>query len=311
MERMGLSVVASAAACVGRALRQVFFIRCIPTMLKNLLSTLLLLCCFAARADVPIASAHAIVVDEESGEVLVEKDADTAAPIASMTKLMTAMVVLDARLPLDESIRISTADLDTLKHTWSGVPVGARMKRAALIDVALMASDNHAAAALARTYPGGRQAFLAATQRKIAALGLENTGLVEPTGLSPENHASAKDMVKILRAASNYPEIVHATSQASSKIVINGRRRVFHNTNRLVGRPGWDISVSKTGFTNEAGRCLSMRLEAAGRKLLVVLMGAVAGSQRALDAHNVLRLVAGDVAEPAVQPARKTRARRR
>jgi D-alanyl-D-alanine carboxypeptidase/D-alanyl-D-alanine endopeptidase (penicillin-binding protein 7) len=107
------------------------------------------------------------------------------------------------------------------------------------------------------------------------------------------NHASAHDMVKILKAASTYPEIVRATSQPSSQIKVNGRNRVFHNTNRFVGRPGWDISVSKTGFTNEAGRCLSMRLEAAGRKLLVVLMGAVAGPERALDVVNIHRLVAG------------------
>ena len=116
----------------------------------------------------------------------------------------------------------------------------------------------------------------------------------------PENHATAQDMVKILKAASAYPEIVAATSQSSSRIAVNGRGRIFHNTNRFVGRPGWDISVSKTGFTNEAGRCLSMRLEAAGRKILVVLMGAVAGPERALDALNIHRLVGGT--EPAAVP---------
>ena len=249
----------------------------------------------------PLGSAHVLVVDEESGEVLLEKDAETAAPIASMTKLMTAMVVLDAQLPADETIRIERADLDSLKHTHSGLPVGASLPRSTMVEVALMSSDNHAAAALARTYPGGLPAFLAAAQRKATELGLENTELVEPTGLSPQNHATAHDMVKILRAASSYPEITHATSQASSRIEINGRRRVFHNTNRLVGKPGWEISLSKTGFTNEAGRCLGMRLEAAGRKLLVVLMGAVAGSERALDAYNIQRLVGAE--PPMLAPA--------
>jgi D-alanyl-D-alanine endopeptidase (penicillin-binding protein 7) len=262
-------------------------------MLKNALLALLLCLSSAAWSSVPLGSAHVLVIDEESGEVLLEKDAATAAPIASMTKLMTAMVVLDAKLPTDEAIRIDKADLDTLKHTRSGLPVGVQLPRRSMIEIALMSSDNHAAAALARTFPGGHDAFLAATERKIAELKLENTGLVEPTGLSPMNHASAHDMAKILKAASTYPEIVRATSQPSSQIKVNGRNRVFHNTNRFVGRPGWDISVSKTGFTNEAGRCLSMRLEAAGRKLLVVLMGAVAGPERALDVVNIHRLVAG------------------
>ena len=269
-------------------------------MIKNALLALVF-CLFAAGAHaVNIESAHAIVVDEETGEVLLEKDAATAAPIASMTKLMTAMVVLDAHLPPNESIRIDRADLDSLKHTRSGVPVGSAFPRSTLIEIALMSSDNHAAAALARTFPGGNASFLAATKRKIEELKLENTGLVEPTGLSPENHATAQDMVKILKAASAYPEIVAATSQSSSRIAVNGRGRIFHNTNRFVGRPGWDISVSKTGFTNEAGRCLSMRLEAAGRKILVVLMGAVAGPERALDALNIHRLVGGT--EPAAVP---------
>jgi serine-type D-Ala-D-Ala endopeptidase (penicillin-binding protein 7) len=262
-------------------------------MLKNALFALLLLCSGASWSAVSFGSAHALVVDEDSGEVLLEKDAATAAPIASMTKLMTAMVVLDAQLAPDETITIDKADLDTLKHTRSGVPVGASFARRTLIELALMSSDNHAAAALARTFPGGNAAFIAATQRKIDALKLENTGLVEPTGLSPSNHATAHDMVKIVKAASGYPEIVAATSRSSDVISVNGRPRRFHNTNRLVGSPGWDISVSKTGFTNEAGRCLTMSLQTAGRKILVVLMGAVAGSERLVDAHNIQRWLGG------------------
>ena len=261
----------------------------------------LLLCLSSASGAVSFESAHALVVDEESGEVLFEKDADTAAPIASMTKLMTAMVVLDARLAPDQTIRITRADLDYLKGTKSGVPVGAEFARRTLIELALMSSDNHAAHALARTYPGGMAGFLQATQRKIARLGLENTGLVEPTGLSPRNHATAHDMAKIVRAAAAYPEIVRATSQASNRIKVNGHGRVFRNTNRFVGQPGWDISVSKTGFTHEAGRCLGMRLEAAGRKVLVVLMGAMAGSERAVDVVNVQRWVEGMQPEVAVK----------
>jgi len=229
---------------------------------------------------------------------------------------MTAMVVLDAHLPPQQKIRIDKADLDTLKFTRSGVPVGAVISREDLITLALMSSDNHAAAALARTYPGGRAAFQLAVDRKIQSLGLENTALEEPTGLSPNNHASARDMARILKAAAVYPEIAVATSQQRDRVVVNGRTRVFHNTNRLVGAPGWEISASKTGFTREAGRCLSMRLEAAGRSVLVVLMGAVDSSKRTLDALSIHRWLAEDdsprVAEsaPAKRPVRKVSAQR-
>ncbi|HEX6707238.1 MAG TPA: serine hydrolase [Albitalea sp.] len=268
-------------------------------MLKNAFFALLFCVCSAAWADVSFESAHALVVDETSGQVLFEKDSGTAAPIASMTKLMTAMVVLDAQLPGDELIRVTRDDLDTLKHTTSGVPVGALIQRQELLLLALMSSDNHAAAALARTYPGGDAAFLEATRRKIADLQLENTYIEEPTGLSPANHATAHDMVKILKAASDYPQIEDATSQASRTIHVNGRPRVFHNTNRLVGRPGWDILLSKTGFTNEAGRCVTMRLSAAGRPILVVLMGAMASSERWMDAHNIQRWLGVPIATQA------------
>lgn len=263
-------------------------------MLKNAVLALLLVACSSAWSEVSLRSAHALVLDEDTGQVLLEKDAGTPAPIASMTKLMTAMVVLDAHLPQQDKVRIDRADLDTLKFTRSGVPVGSVLTREDLVTLALMSSDNHAAAALARTYPGGREGFLAAVVRKIESLGLENTVLEEPTGLSPRNHATARDMAKILKAASVYPEIAVATSQRRDRLVVNGRQRMFHNTNGLVGAPGWSILASKTGFTNEAGRCVSMRMEAAGRKVLVVLMGAVDTSKRTLDALNIHRWLGGE-----------------
>jgi D-alanyl-D-alanine carboxypeptidase/D-alanyl-D-alanine endopeptidase (penicillin-binding protein 7) len=197
-----------------------------------------------------------------------------------------------------------------VKGTRSRLRAGTALTRDEMLLLALMSSENRAAAALARTYPGGNAAFLFATQRKITELKLENTALVEPTGLSPANHATAHDMAKILTAASSYPEIVSATSQSSSRIAVNGRGRIFRNTNGFVGRPGWDISVSKTGFTNEAGRCLSMRLEAAGRKILVVLMGAVAGPERALDVLNIHRLVGGQAEMPVIRTSLRRPARR-
>lgn len=264
-------------------------------MFKKTVFVLLVAASAAAwSSELPLRSAHAVVLDEATGEVLLEKDADTAAPIASMTKLMTAMVVVDAGQPRGEKIRITREDLDSIKGTRSGVPVGAKLTRDDLLTLALMSSDNHAAAALARTYPGGRAAFLAAVQRKIAALGLEDTALEEPTGLSPGNHATAKDMAKILKAAGAYPEIAAATSQRGDALLVNGRRRNFHNTNALVGKPGWEILASKTGFIREAGRCVSMRLAAGGRTVLVVLMGAMDSTMRTLDAMAIHHFLGSD-----------------
>jgi serine-type D-Ala-D-Ala endopeptidase (penicillin-binding protein 7) len=273
-------------------------------MLKNVFFVGLLCACFAARADFAFESARALVVDEESGQVLFQKNATTAAPIASMTKLMTAMVVLDAGLPSDEVVRITRDDLDTLKHTTSGVPVGALIQRGDLLLLALMSSDNHAAAALARTFPGGHAGFQEAARRKIEALQLEDTVIDEPTGLSPHNRATAHDMVRILKAASAYPEIESATSRAQQTIHVSGRPQLFRNTNALVGRPGWDIMVSKTGFTREAGRCLTMRLTAAGRRILIVLMGAIDSWERTIDAHNIQRWLGVPLPDLAIPKAR-------
>lgn len=265
----------------------------------------LLLACSTARAEVVLGSAHAIVVDEATGEVLLQKDALTAAPMASLTKLMTAMVVLDARQDPDEELRIEAADQDHLKRTRGGVPVGAVVARRTLLELSLIASDNHAAAALARNHPGGEPAFRAAMRRKIVALGLDSTLIDEPTGLSPGNRSSAQDMVKVLRASAGYPAIAQITSRHRHVAQVDGRRWAVRNTNHLVGAPGWNILLSKTGYTSEAGRCLSMRLQTAGRTVAVVLMGAGRASIRAHDALNIRRWLGG---EPtlAAAPARRT-----
>jgi serine-type D-Ala-D-Ala endopeptidase (penicillin-binding protein 7) len=261
---------------------------------KNLLLALLLACCSTSWGGVAFRSAHVVVIDEATGAVLLEKDAATAAPIASLTKLMTVMVVLDARQDLGEPIRVDEADMDKLKHTRGGVPAGAVVPRETLLELALIASDNHAAAALARNYPGGPAAFAEATQHKIGALGLVNTTLVEPTGLSPDNHASALDMAKVLQATQAYPLIAQITSQRTHAVLVNGQPWAVRNTNGLVGKPGWEVLASKTGFTNEAGRCLTMRLRAGDRTVSVVLIGALASSARTLDAHNIRRWLDGE-----------------
>ncbi len=266
----------------------------------------MLLCASAVQAaEVPapkLGSAHVVVVDETTGEVLLDKDGGTTAPIASMTKLLTAMVVLDAAQDPDEVLEVSEADLDTLKHTRSGIRPGLAVPRRTMLELALLASDNHAASALARHYPGGMPSFLAAVQQKLQALGLESTVIEEPTGLSPNNRSNALDFSKVVRAAGTYPAIAEITSQSHQAVVVGGQAWTVKNTNHLVGSPGWTILTSKTGFTNEAGRCLSMRLQAAGRTVAVVLMGAVGSSERALDALNIRRWLAGEppVAGPKV-----------
>jgi D-alanyl-D-alanine carboxypeptidase/D-alanyl-D-alanine endopeptidase (penicillin-binding protein 7) len=260
------------------------------------LAALLLAGAGLAQAEVPVftwQAQHMMVVDEASGEVLLSKGELASVPMASLTKLLTAMVVLDAEPDLQELLTIEVADLDMLKHTRSGVPVGARLSRAKLLELALMASDNHAASSLARHYPGGMVAFLEAVQRKALALELASTQVLEPTGLSPDNRSSASDLTRVLRAAAEYPAIVAATTQTRGQALVNGKPYAMLNTNRLVGSPGWDILLSKTGFTNEAGRCLVMRLRTAGKTVLLVLLNASAGAGRTLDALNVTRWLAG------------------
>jgi D-alanyl-D-alanine endopeptidase (penicillin-binding protein 7) len=249
-----------------------------------------------ARAQAPefnLHAQHVMVVDEADGTVLMAKGAQASVPMASLTKLMTAMVVLDAGQDLEQLLTIEKDDLDTLKHTYSGVPVGATLTRGKMLELALLASDNHAAASLARHYPGGMAGFVEAARLKAMALEMSNTRVFEPTGLSPHNRSSASDLAVLVRAASGYPAIVDATTRARGVAVVNGKPYWTRNTNRLVGSPGWDILLSKTGFTNEAGRCLVMRLRAAGRTVLVVLLNANAGAGRTLDAMNVNRWLAG------------------
>jgi len=269
----------------------------------------LALACATARAEVIVRSTHAIVIDEATGEVLLHKDESTAAPIASLTKLLTAMVVIDALQDADEELRITEADRDLLKRTRGGVPIGAVASRGALIELAVIASDNRAAAALARCYPGGMVGFGAAMRRKIAALGLADTLIEDPTGLSPDNRSSAQDMIKVLRAAAAYEAITRATSLRTHAVIVNGRPWIVRNTNALVGSHGWTILLSKTGFTNEAGHCLAMRVQTGGRTVVVVLMGAARRSVSRRDALNIRRWIAAGSASLMAKPGATTHLR--
>ncbi|RZI42689.1 peptidase S11 [Herbaspirillum sp. HC18] len=261
-------------------------------MLKKTVLALLLSTAASAFA-MPFSSRHAVVFEEATGQVLLEKNANDVVPIASLTKLMTAMVVLDSKPDMNELITIDESDVDTLKFSSSRVPVGAVLSRNAVLELALMSSDNRAAASLARTYPGGRAAFVRAVQEKLEALDMRHTSIEEPTGLSPRNRSTAADLVKMASAASQYPEIVRLTTGTDDLIDMNGRMVQYRNTNRLVGRDGWDIQLSKTGFTHEAGRCLIMRFQAAGKNVIMVLLNAKESAARMIDAENVQRFISG------------------
>jgi D-alanyl-D-alanine carboxypeptidase/D-alanyl-D-alanine endopeptidase (penicillin-binding protein 7) len=262
-------------------------------MLKKLFVTVLMSFSAAAFA-VPFGSQSVLVVEDDTGKILLEKNADRVVPIASLTKLMTAMVVLDARQDLDELIEIDRSDVDTFKHSSSRVPVGALISRRDVLQLALMSSDNRAAHALARTFPGGMPGFRAAVRQKIGALGMSQTVIEEPTGLSPRNRSTAGDLVKMATASSKYPEIARMSTESKDLININGREVEYRNTNRLVGAQGWDIGLSKTGYIQEAGRCLIMNIKAGGKNATLVLLNASASSARILDALNIRRFISGD-----------------
>jgi len=275
-------------------------------MLKKCIAVLLSSFTAAAFAAVPLGSQSVLVV-EDGGKVLLEKNANVQVPIASLTKLMTAMVILDAKQDMDEQISIDRADVDTLKHSTSRVPVGAELSRADVLQLALMSSDNRAAAALARNYPGGLPAFHSAVNAKIRALGMTQTVLEEPTGLSPNNRSTATDLIKMATAASAYPDIRRITTDTKDVITVKGRKVEYHNTNRLVGAKGWDVGLSKTGYTEEAGRCLIMRIKSAGKNATLVLLNAKASSARLMDAWNIRRFISGSEDEPKVMKVSATR----
>jgi D-alanyl-D-alanine carboxypeptidase/D-alanyl-D-alanine endopeptidase (penicillin-binding protein 7) len=245
----------------------------------------------ASASAMSLGSKHAIVIDEATGKVLFEKNSSDIVPIASLTKLMTAMVVLDARLDMHEHIVITEEDVDVLKFSSSRVPVGAVLTRLNLLELALMSSDNRAAHALARTYPGGIEYFKVAARNKSHALSLRRTNIEEPTGLSPFNTSTASDLAKLAMAASRYPEIERITTVSGDLIDVGGSARHYHNTNKLVSDKNWTISLSKTGYTQEAGRCIIMRVRTAGRDAIMVLLNARASANRTADAISLHRFL--------------------
>jgi D-alanyl-D-alanine endopeptidase (penicillin-binding protein 7) len=241
----------------------------------------------ASPQKLSLRSSAAIIQDQETGEILYGKNASTVTPIASITKLMTAMVVLDARPDLNETITISSEDMDSLKGTHSRLKTGASLTRDELLRVALMASENRAAAALGRTYPGGFDAFVRAMNHKAQMLGMSDSRFGDATGLSSANVSSAEDLVKLVRAAHQYELIRSYTTMTGHEVHVAGRPLAYHNTNRLVANGSWNIGLSKTGFTNDAGRCLVLQAKLAERKVIIVLLDSWGKLSRIGDANRV------------------------
>lgn len=239
-----------------------------------------------------LKSSTVIVEDVDTSEVLFARKEDVVRSIASITKLMMALVVVDADLPMDEMISISAEDRKSASELPSRLPVGSSLSRSDLLQVALAASENTAAQALGRTYPGGMAAFVEAMNAKAQALGMVNSKFVEPTGLSNENVSSATDLVKLLHAASQRPLIRQFSTEAEHKVA----GQTFRNTNMLVGRPNWKILISKTGTTREAGDCLVMLIRLGGRNLAIVLLnGQGQSGSRFGDAVRVRRVVSSEM----------------
>ncbi|MDE2094922.1 MAG: D-alanyl-D-alanine endopeptidase [Burkholderiales bacterium] len=238
-----------------------------------------------------LKSSVALVLDADTNEVLFSKNSQAVLPIASLTKLMTAVVVTEANLPPNEMLTVTEDDVDTEKNSRSRLRVGTTLSREEMLHLALMSSENRAAHALGRAYPGGLEAFVAAMNRKAHELGMNDTHYVEPTGLSSRNQSSARDLATLVQAAQQYPIIREFSTSPQYEVELGHRPAQFRTTNALVRNPAWDIILQKTGFINEAGRCMVMQARMAGRKLIMVFLDSAGKYSRIGDAERVRRWV--------------------
>ncbi|MCS6944229.1 MAG: serine hydrolase [Sutterellaceae bacterium] len=235
---------------------------------------------------VQLRSQVALVVDQDTDEVLLQKNSHTVAPIASITKLMTALVTLEADLPLDEELVVTHEDR-TSDRVRSVLQPGVRLTRAQALQLALMASENQAAQLLARTYPGGVTAFVSAMNAKAHLLGMAQTRFVEPTGLSPENRSSPQDLVRLVKAAAEHRLIREYSTAESITLSVGNRTIRYQNTNRLVASPAWQIGLQKTGYIAAAGRCLVMQALIQGRRVVMILLDSAGKYSRLADAQRI------------------------
>ena len=247
-----------------------------------------------------LKSSVAYVLDQDTNEVLFSKNPQAVLPIASITKLMTALVVVEAGLSLDEKLTVTDEDIDTEKFTRSRLAVGTTLTRGEMLHLALMASENRAAHALGRHYPGGLSAFVAAMNAKALSLGMTDTHYVEPTGLSSRNQSSAADLAKLVNVTSQVPLLRDLSTSREARVALGKRLVQFRSTNGLLSNPLWDIGLQKTGFINEAGKCLVMQASMAGRKLIMVFLDSSGKASRIADAERMRKWLA---AQPGDQAA--------
>ncbi|MDQ3270905.1 MAG: D-alanyl-D-alanine endopeptidase [Pseudomonadota bacterium] len=244
-----------------------------------------------AQDPLDLKSSVALVIDQDTHEVLFSKNDQAVLPIASLTKLMTGMIISGARLPMDETITITQDDVDTEKGSRSRLRVGASLTRGELLHLALMSSENRAAHALGRTYPGGMPAFVKLMNTKAKMLGMTGTRYVEPTGLSSQNQSNAQDLATLVNAAHADPVLRELSTSTGYQVAVGSQTLQYNNTNRLVKSPDWDIGLQKTGYISEAGQCLVMQTKVAGRKLIMVFLDSAGKLSRLGDAERVRRWV--------------------
>ena len=252
------------------------------------------------RDELDLKSGVALVVDQDTNEVLFNKNGTAVLPIASLTKLMTGVVLSEARLPMNEQITITQDDVDTEKGSRSRLTVGTTLTRGEMLHLALMSSENRAANALGRTYPGGLQEFVRLMNAKAKLLGMKATRYVEPTGLSSQNQSSAQDLAILVNAAYKDQAVREYSTSPGYEVAVGARTLQYNTTNRLVKNPEWDIGLQKTGFISEAGQCLVMQTKIAGRKLIMVFLDSAGKYSRLADAERVRRWVESN---PPAMPA--------
>ncbi len=252
--------------------------------------------------ELDLKSSVALVIDQDTHEVLVRKNDGAVLPIASLTKLMTALLISEDRLPMDEAITITQDDVDTEKGSRSRLAVGTTLSRGEMLHLALMSSENRAANALGRTHPNGMAAFVKAMNNKAKSLGMKDTRYVEPTGLSSQNRSSAQDLATLVAATSSNPVLRQLSTSLGYQVDLGTKVLQYNNTNKLVGNPEWDIGLQKTGYISEAGRCLVMQARIAGRKLIMVFLDSSGKFSRLGDAERVKRWVESQVPVTRVLP---------
>ena len=246
-----------------------------------------------------LSASVALVIDQSTNEVLFSKNDDAVLPIASLTKLMTGLVIADAQLPLDEEITITRADIDTLKGSRSRLAIGARLTRGELMHLSLMSSENRAAHALGRTYPGGIDQFVRVMNQKAKTLGMTDSYFVDPTGLSSRNQSSARDLATLAAASYNQPIMRELSTSPGYRLAVGRKTLQYNNSNGLVRSDDWDIGLQKTGYISEAGRCLVMQATVAGRDVIMVFLDSVSKVGRLRDAERIRQwMEAQDNASP-------------